>query len=507
MVLLTTSLLNLAFLSLLLIPRSRAASGIGDYVAAGLSLASSATASNNDSPAPQSAVDAAAANRAHWLALWNNFDSILHSATSSATAEISTAVETLETARPWSDAPFNIAQASNSGLEIGFASQTITAVPQASSGYVVLDGTETVRLGADTVLGSETFRNIGSGLVAESHTMLFGGYGASATASASATPAAAAAASGAIFTLGSSIITAVVQESSRIVLNNEATMKPGQDSVIDGATIRNAATGVIYNSTILAFSALPASASSSPAPTTPAGSGSASGAIFTIGTHTITAIPDPSRNDVVLNGETTMHGGADNVLDVATLRNAVTGMIYSDTTIGFSQLQAEATSAASAASAAAASSGAVLTLGTNTITAVPEPSRSDIVLNGATTLHAGQDNVIDGATLRNAVTGVIYSGSTIAFSGLGGAQATAAASAASSAISAVVPTSGVVFNLGTETLTAGVQSSGIVLLNGTATLKPGADTIVGSQTIRNVATGVVIDGVTQAFSALATGTA
>lgn len=294
--------------------------------------------------------------------------------------------------------------------------------------------------------------------------------------------------SGAVITLDSETFTAYAQPSGRVVLGH-ANFIAGQDIIVHGHTLRDAATAVIVDGIYTeSFSALPTGALP-----LPSAHWQGPNFIVDIASETLTLAPQSSGR-VVIDG-VTLKPGQDTVIAGQHLRIAPTGLIVDGQTVTFG-------------TAATPTSGAVLTLGSTTVTALAQPS--GLVDVGDATLKPGQDKVIGSATLRDVQTGIVINGqTTAAFSALStsAAPAPTTTTAQSSTASAQSSTRiGAILTVGSETVTVVPQASGFVEVNG-ATLVRGQDTVIGGHTIRNAASALIVDGVTQVFaSATPTGT-
>lgn len=278
---------------------------------------------------------------------------------------------------------------------------------------------------------------------------------------ATAAPAAAAA----VITAGSQTITA--QPGSNIVVDSSTlSIGGGEVTLSNGQVISLASSGVVVDGSTQQFSAA-----------TDAGASLVSQAVVIAGSQTITAQPGSS---LVIGSSTLSVGGGDATLaNGQTISLASNGVVVDGTT--------QAYSAATDAGASIASQ-AVVTAGSETVTARPG---SSLVLGSSTlSIGGGAATLANGQVVSLASNGVVVDGTTQAYSAAANAGAT--------------PTSGAVITAGSQVITA---QPGSALVLGLTTLSVGgaAATLSNGEIVSLASNGVVVDGTTQAYSAVAGG--
>lgn len=353
-----------------------------------------------------------------------------------------------------------VAPSASPALVITAGGQPLTAQPVASNTALVVIGPgSTLSVGGPaTTLGGQTLSAAPSGVVVNGNTQTFQNP---ALTQASAT--------GAIVVVGSQTLTAVpAAGSSDVVVVGGSTLSIGGPAVTINGQVVSAAPngGVQVGSTIAAFSALPTAASS--------------GAVITVGSQTLTAAQLAPGTVVVAPGTTLSVGGPPATINGQVVSAAPSGGI-----------QIGSTTAVISALPSAAPSGALITVGSQTLTAA-QLSPGTVVLGPGTTLSVGGPaTTINGQVVSAAPVGVQVGSSTAAISAL--------PSAASS---------GAIITAGSQTLTAAQLSSGTVVLGPGTTLSVGgpAATING-QVISVASNGVQVGSTLAAFSALPTSTA
>jgi len=218
-------------------------------------------------------------------------------------------------------------------------------------------------------------------------------------------PLTAAEMSGAVITLGSETVTAIVQPSGRVVVG-EANLKLGQDVIVHGYTLRDRSSALEINGQqTMSFSIL----SMPTVLIAPHAHWQGSELLLQVGTATATLSPRPSGR-LVLDGKTIMPG-QDTMIAGQVVRAASSALIFGTHTLAFDSIPTT-TVHSNPNQIASAASIAVLTLASTTVTAVAQAS-GQVQIDG-NILRPGQDIVINGYTLRDVRTGVVLNGQTTA---------------------------------------------------------------------------------------------
>ena len=335
------------------------------------------------------------------------------------------------------------AQGSAAVLTLGSSVVTASVVPSESGAVVI--GSNTLSAGgpAQTING-QIVSNGASGLV----------IGASTTIAASG--------SGAVLTLGSSVVTAtgLPGESGVVVIDGNTLSAGSSAQTINGQIVSNGASGlVVGGSTTIALSG-----STSPAP--------AEGAtVLTIGGSKVTAAQVAGQTgEVIIDGTTLSAGGAGATIAGQVVSEEAGGLNLGGTiTVALPQVTA------------GANSGVVLTLGSAQVTAAPISGQTgEVSIDGTTLSIGGPAQAISGHVISEGSAGLVIDGSNMVSS----PQITAAAG------------SGTVLTIGSSVVTASAVpgQSGIVAIDGTTLSIGGPAQTIGGQTVSEGSSGLVIDG-------------
>ncbi|GAB7356186.1 hypothetical protein MBLNU459_g6773t2 [Dothideomycetes sp. NU459] len=288
----------------------------------------------------------------------------------------------------------------------------------------------------------------------------------------------------AIFTIGSSTITAhsgsglVIGSSTLTAAGAALTVSTGESGSI---AVALASGGIIVGGTTAAYSQLEVP-SSSPIVAIPA---TQSGAVVTFGSSAITA---HSGGPLVIGSSTLTAGGAAMTLSSGPSSGVIVsvgsqGLVVGSNTMTYSQL------ANSPSDVPATRVGAVLTIGSSTITV---HSGSPVIIGSATLTAGGSDITLtsgpsSGVVVSVASQGIVVGGSTFTYNPLA---------------ASTVPTSGAVFAVGSQTYTASEVSGGTIVVDGT-TIGPNAAATINGHIVSLAPSGVVVDATqTIDFSAL-----
>lgn len=320
-----------------------------------------------------------------------------------------------------------------SGAVITAGEKAFTAL--ASSGTAVFDG-QTLTAGDVATVNGHVVSDASTGLVLDGSTVAFSQIETSQSAPVN----------GAVFSVGSRTFTA--QETEGTAIFDGQTLTPGQVTVMSGHTVSDASTGLVVDGSTLSFSQI--------------ASPTLSGAVVTVGPATYSAVE--IGGTVAFDGQTLTPG------QVATISGHVfsdvsTGLVVDGSTVPFSQL-------AGATNAGAVSSGAVITEGSNTYAAL---ETSGTVIYDGHTLTPGEQTVLDGQTISDASTALVFDGTTHPFS-----QITPA------------PVSGVVFTAGSEVLTASELADGDYMIDGTTLSRGGPAVTIDGQVVSDGISGLVL---------------
>ncbi|KAK0280179.1 hypothetical protein LTR35_008330 [Friedmanniomyces endolithicus] len=346
-----------------------------------------------------------------------------------------------------------------------------------------------------------------------------------APATANSTPA-----RSAVFSVGSSTISAVVASSGRVVVAG-STYTPGQRFTVNGQVGSVGTSAIVVGGTsTIAFSAAPASTNAAVAQT----------AVVTAGGQTFTAARQGSGTVVVVGSSTLTAGGAAITVSGQVISAASSGLVVGSSTVDFAAVPAVSQAAAQTA---------VVTAGGQTFTASRQASGSVVVVGSSTLTAGGAAVTVSGQVFSAASSGLVVGSSTVGFAvgpaatqtavvtaggqpftairlgastvvvgqstlTVGGAAVTVSGelfSAASfglvvggtsTAVFAAAPQATAVVTAGGAIYTATALGSGAVIIAGT-TLSVGgpAATLSNGQVFSEASSGLVVDGSsTRAFS-------
>lgn len=176
-------------------------------------------------------------------------------------------------------------------------------------------------------------------------------------------------------------------------------------------------------------------------------------AVATVGSNTI--VQNPSGSGLLINGASTLSGG-----QITTLSGSSGPVTVSGNANGGAVIQS---GGIVSTVQPAAVSAAVVTVGSNTI--VQDPSGSGLVINGASTLSAGQITILSGSSGPVTVSGNANGGAVIQSGGIFSTIQPAAVSAA-------------VVTVGSNTIAQDPSQSGALVINGQSTLSSGQVTTI-----------------------------
>ena len=376
----------------------------------------------------------------------------------------------------------------SSGAVIGLGGSSTLSVIQTivtgSNGRTTTEaviGGNTITQGAVTTIDGKTISLSPSGLVVDGTTQAISALPA-------ATPAPS---SGANLVLGSSTLmasqTVVVgengQPTTEAVIGGSTLTEGGVAATIDGHTISLASNGlVIDGQSTISITALPAAATAQ-----------TEGAVVTLGSSTLTAAETvvigsngQPTTEVVLDGTTLSQGGPAATINGHTVTLASNGLVLD----GHSSISI---SALPAATTAQISEGAVVTLGSSTLTAVEtvvtgsngRPT-TEVILDGTTLAQGGLAATIGGHAVSLGSDGIIVDGSSTA-------QLSTLAPA--SVVEALI-TLGSATLTASETLVTGANGRTTLeaIVDGSTLLANGSPVIISGHTLSFGPDGIVVDG-------------
>ncbi|KAK4555921.1 hypothetical protein LTR86_007141 [Recurvomyces mirabilis] len=416
-----------------------------------------------------------------------------------------------------------VSAGSTGGAVIGSGSAAATVLPAASvgfgssgtpsSGVVIsvgssssLTAVQTVVTGSNgqattqAIVGGSTITQGGAAATIDGQTISLGSNGVVVGSSTQAISALrAVTASGAVVQVGTSSFTAV----QSVITGNNG--QPTTQAVIDGTTITQGGAAATINGQIVSLgsSGVVVGGSTTQAISALATDAAPSGAILTVGSAPVTASQTvitgsngQRTTEVVLAGTVLTQGGSAAVVSGHTVSLGSNGIF----------VDGSQTPAISALNTVSAVTGAVITLGSSTLTAsqivvtgADGKLTTEAIVAGSTLIAGGAPVTINGHTLSLGSAGIVVDG-----------KQTAILSSISPSITGALVTLGSSALTASQTVITGTngQRTTEVIISGSTLVSGGAPLTVSGHTLTYGSNGVVVDGTqTDPISTFPTGIA